>query len=520
MRLRFRRLGTRFTAIVLPPVLLATLAALIILTQTERLRQQQDAEQIASQTVRTDAGAFSVPLWHLDEQTLANLINAIQERTGVACVHLSDALDSLSHLGTEPCHPGDGLVIVSSPITYEQGSAPAQVVGELQIAWQHDELLPDTTQFFFMTLIGITLVLVLTISATVLIANRVTVGKPLSRVQQSLRRFSETGERHPVDWNTDDELGLLINQYNHTLTQQEALEYSLRKEKKELEATLEQLHQAQNFLVEAETMASLGRVVAGVAHEINTPLGAALTIATSLSNRTQRVIQDLDNDQLRRSALIKFCQDMDEASVMLERNLKSAASLIGSFKQIAVDQTSHERRRFRLRDMVSELIAATIHPRIKRSGKKVVIDIDESIELSSYPGPLGQVLTNLVDNAVVHAYEDQQEGTITIVAEMIDQARVEIRVEDQGRGIDSEAQKRIFKPFYTTRMGQGGSGLGLNIVYNLVVQALEGEIAVQSSPGEGSRFIVRIPLDVGSEHDNLMDKRITDSHLQSGPVSS
>jgi signal transduction histidine kinase len=482
---------------VLPPVVIATIAALIILTYIERFRQQQDIEKIAEQTISTDAGAFSVPLWHLDEASLRNLIEAIRARTGVECVFVVDNLSHFKVEGSEPCLESEGSVSVSYPILSPEGvSEEREALGELQIAYDKNSLLPNNARFFSLTLIAITLVLVLTISVAVFVANRITVGKPLSRVQQSLNRFSETGERHPVDWNTDDELGLLITQYNHTLTQQEALEYSLRKEKKELEATLEQLHQAQHFLVESETMASLGRVVAGVAHEINTPLGAALTIATSLSSRTSRVLKDLENNTLKRSSLEAFCQDMDDAAAMLERNLKSAATLVGSFKQIAVDQTSHEQRRFRLREMVEELVAATIYPRIKRGKKQVTIEIDPSLELQSYPGPLGQVLTNLVDNAVVHAFKEDQAGEIRISAQPINNDRVEISVSDNGKGIDETAQKRIFKPFYTTRMGQGGSGLGLNIVYNLVVQALEGEVAVESSLGEGSRFILHLPMQV------------------------
>ena len=239
-------------------------------------------------------------------------------------------------------------------------------------------------------------------------------------------------------------------------------------------------------------MASLGSLVAGVAHELNTPIGNAVMVASTLSGR-QREFEAAIAGGLRRSTLDDFLANARENSEVLERNLRRAAELIGSFKQIAVDQSSYQRREFMLSDVLQE-IALALSPTLRHNGSLLLDQTPPGLRLDSYPGPLGQVLINLVNNAVLHAFEPGAGGTVRIGAQLLDAGRVRVSVSDDGCGIAREQLKQIFDPFFTTKLGQGGSGLGLHIVYTLVTGLLGGRIEVHSAPGEGTRFTLDLPL--------------------------
>jgi len=272
-----------------------------------------------------------------------------------------------------------------------------------------------------------------------------------------------------------------------------SLELRVTERTHELEAALSGLRQAQDELVRSEKMASLGALVAGVAHELNTPVGNAVLAASTLEGR-QREFEAAMVGGLRRSELNAFLATLRETGAVLERNLQRAATLIGSFKQIAVDQSSYQRRAFELSEVVQE-IALAISPTLKRSGVQLIEQVPLGLRMDSYPGPLGQVLINLVNNAVVHAFEEGGAvGCVRITAELAEGGHVRLCVSDNGRGIARQHLKRIFDPFFTTRLGQGGSGLGLHIVYTLVTGLLGGRIEVRSEPGQGTEFTIELPL--------------------------
>ncbi len=260
----------------------------------------------------------------------------------------------------------------------------------------------------------------------------------------------------------------------------------------ELQQTLLTLGKTKDHLVQSEKLASLGALVAGVAHELNTPIGNGLTVASTLEDKAEKFVASAASG-LKRSALDQFIADTQFACDILVRNLTRAGTLINSFKQVAVDQTSSQRREFELFEVVSEIII-TLNPAIRKSGCLVAPDIQRGLILDSYPGPLGQVLTNLMNNAMVHAFEAGQHGIIEIKACALDTREIEIIIRDDGRGIDPAHLKRIFDPFFTTRLGQGGSGLGLHIVHNIVTGALGGQIEVRSEPGEGAVFVLHLPV--------------------------
>jgi signal transduction histidine kinase len=259
----------------------------------------------------------------------------------------------------------------------------------------------------------------------------------------------------------------------------------------ELSATIEQLQRAQGELVRSERLASLGSLVAGVAHELNTPLGSALLVATTLGDGIEDLRRKLQSGELKRSSLDAFLEQQAEAQALIVRNARRAAELIGRFKQVAVDQTSEQRRRFDLADVVDEVIG-TLQPRLRKTPHRVVIDIPSALSMDSYPGPLGQVITNLVMNALLHGLGERP-GEVRVHARAIDDEHVALSVDDDGVGIPTEHLARIFDPFFTTKLGEGGSGLGLHIVYSLVQRSLGGRIDVDSAPGRGARFTVVMP---------------------------
>jgi len=260
----------------------------------------------------------------------------------------------------------------------------------------------------------------------------------------------------------------------------------------ELEAALSHLQEAQDQIVRSEKLAALGRLVAGVAHELNTPIGNGLMAVSTLEAR-QREFREAIAAGLKRSTLEQFVEDVGKAAEIATRNLNRAGELIASFKQVAVDQTSSQRRRFRLARVVEEILVA-LKPVIAHSGHRLDTAIDAGIELDSFPGPLGQALGNLVENALTHAFDGRRGGRIVVAAEPADGTHVRLSVSDDGRGIADDHLAHVFDPFFTTCLGQGGSGLGLHIVYNIVTGVLGGSITADTPPGGGARFVLTLPL--------------------------
>lgn len=281
-------------------------------------------------------------------------------------------------------------------------------------------------------------------------------------------------------------------------------EQALRLAKEEAEQALEELRDTKENLVQAEKMASLGSLVAGIAHEVNTPVGIGLTGATFITRRIGEVQEAFSTGTLRKSDLKEFFGAVTEAAGLLVGNLDKAAALIQGFKQVAVDQTSGERRHFDLKVYIEEILLS-LRPRLKKTPHQVIVDCPDDIKCDSFPGALSSVLTNLVMNSLIHGFGEVDAngertaehrsfpGHIRLTVRKCESDWVEITHTDDGSGIKRENLDKIFDPFFTTRRGRGGSGLGLNIVYNLVTRSLGGKITVDSEPGEGTKFTLRFP---------------------------
>lgn len=259
----------------------------------------------------------------------------------------------------------------------------------------------------------------------------------------------------------------------------------------ELSTALAQLTVTQTELRQSEKMSALGSLVAGIAHELNTPIGNSLTVASTLQHHAQVFARDMDKG-MTRSHLGEFVGSIRQGTDILMRGLQQAAELVASFKQVAVDQTSEKRRLFSLNETVKEILL-TLGPTLRKTSHTVDCQIAAEIQMDSYPGALTQIISNLVSNALVHAFSGRENGAISISAKLHGNS-VELIISDDGVGIPEANLNRVFEPFFTTRLGQGGSGLGLNIVYNLVQDILGGSIAVTSPEGLGACFTLHLPL--------------------------
>lgn len=269
-------------------------------------------------------------------------------------------------------------------------------------------------------------------------------------------------------------------------------EEAIRAARDRAEAALSRLARAQEELVEAEKLAAIGGLVAGVAHEVNNPVGIGLTVASTLATRAHAFAEETAAGPLRRSRLDDFVETVRDASSQLVANLTRAADLVLAFKQVAVDRTHPDRRVFDLAE-ATEQIVASLRPGLKTSHHRLEVAVPEGLTMDGYPGAWGQIVTNLVVNAQTHAFTDDRSGVMTIEARSLGEDRVAITFADDGVGMDTETARRAFEPFYTTRRGRGGSGLGLHIVRTLVVNRMGGRIRLDTAPGGGCRFEITVP---------------------------
>ena len=269
-------------------------------------------------------------------------------------------------------------------------------------------------------------------------------------------------------------------------------EQEMRKAKDAAEAALRNLRETQNSLIEAEKLAALGRLVAGVAHEVNNPVGISLTVASSLERKTASFAAEVARGDLRRSRLNEFLETSRDASSQLVANLNRAAELITSFKQVAADRNYSDQRTFDLGDL-TEQVVMSLRPGLRKHNLTLTVDCQPNLMMNSYPGPYGQVLTNLFLNSVAHAFPDGKRGAIDIQVRESGKDNVEIIFSDNGCGMSLDVRRRAFDPFFTTRRDQGGTGLGLHIVYSIVTNRLGGRLDLDSEPGGGTRIQIILP---------------------------
>lgn len=302
----------------------------------------------------------------------------------------------------------------------------------------------------------------------------------LSRIQEYMHKQRQAEEQHRK---LNASLEEMVSQRTN----------ALKDANQELIQTLEKLHEFQRQIVQNEKMASLGDMVAGVAHEVNTPIGLGVTASTMMLDRLAVIERDFENKTLKASAMKRFMDESHENLNIIYRNLNRAAELISSFKQVAVDQSSESSRTFCFAQLVNEILLS-LQPRLKKLQHNINVDCDPTLCVETKAGPINQIIINLIMNSVIHGFENIEKGQIDICAELITTNKLKLVYRDNGIGIPSDIRKRIFDPFVTTKRGQGGSGLGMHLVYNLVTQALNGSISITSEVGSGVEFVIVFPV--------------------------
>jgi signal transduction histidine kinase len=333
------------------------------------------------------------------------------------------------------------------------------------------------------------------ITAGVLIA--LSIRLPLHQIMAAMQAITSGDyDRQVQGTGAKDEVGAMaraVEVFRENAIAKRKTEDELRTSKEKAEGALLELNAAQQNLIDAERLAALGGLVAGVAHEVNNPIGISLTVASSFARRAEMFEAELRSDtQLRRSQLEEFVRSSRDAAQQLVANLHRAGELIQSFKQVAVDRSHAERRQFSLSEATDQIIAS-LRPVLKRAPIALSVDVPEGLAIDGYPGSYGQILTNLFLNAVNHAFADGRSGTISISARPRGNDDVEIIFADNGAGMTPDVQRQAFDPFFTTRRNEGGTGLGLHIVYNLVTQQLGGRMMLDSRLGQGTTFRIIMP---------------------------
>lgn len=322
-------------------------------------------------------------------------------------------------------------------------------------------------------------------------------GTPLTCLL-SAQVFEADGQKQavfsPIDITAQREVEHKIRDLNTHLEERvRERTYKLERSNHDLAETLDALKSMQAELIRSEKMAALGSLVAGVAHELNTPIGNSVMFASTLRDHVVNNLNDIRDGQVRRSDLMRSLEASAHGAELLLRSLDRAANLVSSFKQVAIDQSSNHRRSFALSQTLEEVLA-TISPMYKKLPYKLERHLDADVDMDSYPGAIGQVLTNLVSNSILHGFEGRSQGTMRLSTRTVGADLVELLFNDDGCGIPEKNQERVFDPFFTTKLGHGSSGLGMHLVYNLVTNLLGGKISIVSSVSSGTLVSILLPL--------------------------
>ncbi|WP_375055144.1 sensor histidine kinase [Zobellella sp. DQSA1] len=497
----YQPLTRAFLLRIIPVLFLVTLAVMITFSWNEFRQEKALAQSFGQQRADNLARLLAEPVWQLSHSVTENILRSSLDEADIHCVeliHSSGVVVQNPPVSLGSCeHTADRYFLFRSPVIYPspQGERYIATVTLHQFA-PGQSLGANMLGNAKVLLVLLVLLFTSLVVATTLIF-RWTILRPLHQVSESLRQYQSSGQRVPVDWSSNDELGLLIDEYNRTIALQVRTEQALSEAKNEAEQALANLKEAQNLLIQSEKLAALGSLVAGIAHEINTPIGNSMTVLTALTLKQQEMAAAIAAGRLKRSTLDGFMAELQEGLQIAESSLAMAIRQIGSFKQVAVDQTSMQHRRFDLKEVIDEVVY-TFRPRTKKSSYHIEVAVPPDIIMTSYPGPIGQIIVNAISNAFVHGFEGRDSGCIRISARQ-ENGRVAISVTDDGQGMETEALNKAFDPFYTTKMGQGGSGLGLHIVFNLVKNVLKGSVVVESGSKAGTTLRFTIPQHLQQE---------------------
>lgn len=470
----------------------------ILISENFKRTITYDSQVKAGSYIDLLQAGMRLPLWNISSGLGQPLIDVISvDQSVLSIVVMTTSETEFLKYGDSTAGEDDERIIMSREITYE-----GDLLGEVTLVYSLKEAMKraQDTSKLLLTILTVQLGFSVALMGYFL---RKRVTGPLLQLESSAAGIAEGDLETQIPKLGADEFGALSNQLERmrgALSRSiHDLEERVRERtaelldvNQELKGTLDKLQHAQGELVQQEKLAALGSLVAGISHELNTPIGNGLTVATSMAVGTQNVLEAMSGGSMTRSMLEQYLADTQEGVSLVCISLEKASELVSSFKQVAVDRTSAQRRRFQMSSLLNET-RVTMQTLMKHMPYKLEIIDPEDVTLDSYPGPLGQVITNLVNNALLHGFDGLDDGDITISTEPYHDG-VQIDVKDNGRGIDPKCISHIFDPFFTTKLGEGGNGLGLHIVHNIVTAALGGSIDVSSQLGKGTRFMVKIPL--------------------------
>lgn len=489
-------------------LLLPTTAVLLYDIQRTRETAMEDLRRELARTSEVMSLSLVEPVWQVSPDLAEPMVKAQVDDPRFVAVKVVEPSSATPFLSFERHHDADAALMLSQTRPIQRGG---REIAKLTISMTAAPLLQAKRDEVWRTVwrSGLTLTLSLVLMLWVL---QRYVLRPMTELAAGAEELAAGRLEQPLQVGGADEIarvGMAMERMRQALLSAfEALrQHNLNLEgtvaqrtaeltasNAELSEALQTLQAAQRELVEAEKLASLGRLVAGVAHELNTPLGNALTVVSTLDDRYRQLELMLSGGvQLRRSTLEELARDTRRAQDILQRNVQKAADLVRDFKQVAIDQTADLRRDFDLGKVVEDVLVM-VEPSFKHTPFVIKTDLCHGLVMNSYPGALGQVLTNLLMNALLHGFEGADQGCVTVHCAPLNEAEAELSVTDDGRGMDESVRRRIFDPFFTTKLGTGGSGLGMHIVHSIVTNVLGGQIEVRSSPGQGTQMLMRLPL--------------------------
>jgi len=505
-----RRISLRYAVVLalLVGLLLPTALVLLYDAQNARHRAVEDLKRDLTRAAEVMSLSLAEPVWQVSPDLAEPIIKAQFDDprfVSMTVMEPSSTQPFLSH--KRPEAPGEAELTLTETRPVLRDS---REIAKLTLSMSAAPLLAEKRDDMLRTLWRSLLTLTLS-SALILWVMQVCALQPMSRLTEDAEALAAGRLDTPLAPEGTDEIsrvGLAMERMRrallsafdalrqHASTLEETVEQrtaQLTASNDELSQALEHLKTAQSELVESEKLASLGRLVAGVAHELNTPLGNSLTVVTALEDRYKQFEAMLSGKEpMRRSTLEELVRDTLRGQDILQRNVQKAADLVRDFKQVAIDQTTDLRRDFMLDDVVKDVLVM-VEPRFKRTPFIIETDLEPGLAMNSFPGALGQVVTNLMMNTLVHAFEGREAGHVRLRCAVSRPGEVELSVIDDGCGMDESVRRRIFDPFFTTKLGTGGSGLGMHIVHSIVTNVLGGQIEVRSTPGEGTQMLMVIP---------------------------
>jgi signal transduction histidine kinase len=501
-------LGSVVLALVIPGTV-----ALVVERQLAERQARAELQHDVERTADVLAASLTSPMWEFSVDSAEAIVRAMIVDERFVSITVTEAATGRTFVELRRQAGGAGGTLSQRRSILRED----QPIGTVDVVMTVDPYLEAARARLNRSVLQLSAILLTALGAIVFVLRRMLLA-PIRQLEAEAHRIADEELAAPVAARGDNELGRVaqameymrrrlldtfgeLQEKNQLLVEQAVTLESrvndrttaLSVANSELQQTLHSLQSAQASLVEAEKLASLGRLVAGVAHELNTPIGNAVTVASTMEDLDQQLTAMLHSGPIRRSSLEDLIARLHDGHEITIRNLHRAAEIIHSFKQVSIDQTTDMRRTFDLKTMIEEVLTS-IQPSFKHTPYRIETSLEPGIRMDSFPGPLGQVITNLALNAMIHAFPGRHSGVVQIETRRHGDDRARIACRDDGSGMDEATLRKIFDPFFTTKMGQGGTGLGLHIVHTIVTGLLSGSIEVKSQPGQGTEFVIVLPL--------------------------